>query len=501
MKLWLPVTIILVVRIVLALGAANADAPRPRARSQAGIALRSVLLWLVVAPFTGWLALAQPRTLATSIPLGVFLGMVIVWPLARYVLAPLGLVRAAYYVSLGSWKASDDKVGTALLTASIALHRKRDFDPEEAGWIEEKIQADAPLRAGAIAAAASTAAARGDREGARTLFESIAAIDPQHSTEIARQTAADWLAADAAARGAWEEVVEIGGDPSKAPGRAARLLASAGKRLLGKPEAPGRYALLWTWLLAPRRRYTFAIVERALSVPDGATPLPDDEDDAPPAPAAPEGDTLGKAIAEHIRLLSMKKPGPADVVRTGRAFDAAFEEDRLPAQLEARAAELGATRAGHALACFREDVEESLFQVLKAHRIALDDTALDLGVLAASAQRRLRNETLAVIEALSDAVRNRVNERRALPAIDEWREYSALRMAYERGIALGGPELRYLAFTKVHSDVCALAVWLFNDRKERLIGNAMFRFLLAEAHAVGDAEGIELQTKNVGCGV
>lgn len=59
-------------------------------------------------------------------------------------------------------------------------------------------------------------------------------------------------------------------------------------------------------------------------------------------------------------------------------------------------------------------------------------------------------------------------------------------MAYERGF-LGGPELGCLAFTKVHTDVCALAVWLFNDRKEKPIANAMFRFLLAEATAVGDA--------------
>lgn len=502
MRIWLPLAVILVVRLVLALAASSRDGdgpPRPRATASASATLRFVLLWLVLLPTCVWLAVARSRTLAATVPLGVFAGIVIVWPLARYVLAPLGFVRATYFVTLGSWKAGDDKVGTALVAASIALHRKRDFDPEDAGWLEEKIQAEAPLRSGAIVAAGATAAARGDREGARALFESVRTLDPEASTEVARHTAAEWLAADAAARGDWEEVIEIGDDPARG-GRSAAFLASVAKRLLGKPDAPGRHALLQAWLLAPRRRHTIAIVERALSVPDGAS-LPDDDDDDTRAPAAPESDPLAKAIAEHVRILSMKKPTPADVVRVGRAFDAVFEEGKLPSELDGRAAELGATRAGHALACFREDVEESLFQLLKAHRIALDDTALELGVVAVSAQRRLRNETLAVIEALSDAVRGRVTERRALPAIDEWREFSALRIAYERGVALGGPELRYLAFTKVHSDVCALAVWLFNDRKERPIGNAMFRFLLAEATAVGDTEGIELQTKNVGCGV
>lgn len=494
---------ILAVRIVLALASARAGSAReprePAPVDSASGTLRFVFLWLVVLPFCGWLAIAQPRTLATAVPLGVFAGIVIVWPLARYVLAPLGLVRPAYYVALGSWKATEDKVGTALLTASVALHRRPAFDPAEAAWLEEKIQSEVPLRGGAIAAAASVASARGDRGGARALFRSVRALDPRACTPFARHVASEWLAADAAERGAWEEVLAIGDDPAFA-GPAARLLAGVAKRLLGRPGAPGRHALLRLWLLAPRRRRTFPIVERALSVPDGASPLPDDDADAL-APEAPAGDALARAIAEHVRLLSMRRPTPADVVRAGRAFDAAFEEGALPAELDRRAEQLGAARAGHALACFREDVEESLFQVLVAHDIALDDTAMDLGVLATSAQRRLRNETLAVIEALSDAVRTRVNERRALPAIDEWREAASLRAAYERGVALGGPELRYLAFTKVHADLCALAVWLFNDRKERPIGNAMFRFLLDEARAVGDTEAIELQTRNTGCGV
>jgi hypothetical protein len=511
MKMWWLLAGIAVVRIVHALftgysAIAGGPDARTREASRRSNARALLVVFVLLASSGAGLAIAGPRALAATVPLGVllgvvlvWLGVVLVWTIARYVLVPLGLVRAAYYVSLASWKAPEEKVGTALLAAGMALHRKRGDIAEDAAWLEEKIQAESPLRGGVIVAAAATAAARGDRDGARALFQSIGALDPQACTEIAKHTAASFLAADAAARGAWDEVIEIGGELLRA-GRSAWLLATVGKRLLGRPDAPGRFALLQSWLLAPRRRHTYAIVERALSVPDGAAPPLDDEDDTR-APAAPDGDALAKALAEHVRLLSMKKPAPADVVRAGRAFDAVFEEGSLPAELDDRAAELGATRAGHALACFREDVEESLFQVLRAHRIALDDTTLDLGVVAAAAQRRLRDETLAVIEALSDAVRIRVNERRALPAIDEWREVVALRAAYERGIALGGPELRYLAFTKVHSDVCALGVWLFNERKERLIGNAMFRFLLAEAHAVGDSQAIELQTKNAGCGV
>jgi len=75
------------------------------------------------------------------------------------------------------------------------------------------------------------------------------------------------------------------------------------------------------------------------------------------------------------------------------------------------------------------------------------------------------------------------------------------RALYERGVARAGDELRRLAFVKVHSDGCTLAVWMFNDRKERALGNAIFRFLLSEAEALDDARAIGLQTKNVACGV
>ncbi len=498
------IAVLVVGRVLLAVEQARAASPRERtSRAGAGRGsglLRFVAVWLLLAPGLGWLALAPPRMAATYVPGMVLLGFAALWPLTRYVLVPLGLVKAAYWVAWFSVRnKSEERAGASQLAASMALHRKADFDQDAASWLEERIQESAQIRGGTIAAAAATAAVRGDAEGARALFDSVRTLDPKVCPRSARHTAAEWLAADAASRGAWEQVIEIAGDPAGA-GRSANLLAGVAKRLLGKPDAPGRATLVRLWLTAPRRRQSFAIVERALSVADGDAPIDDDDDDAV-VPRAPDGDLLGRALAAHAALLSAKKPKPADVARVGRAFDAAFEDDSLAAHVDERAEALGATRAGSVLARLRSDVETSLFELLKKHRIALDDTVDELGDVAARAQRRLRDETLTVIEALSDAIRNRVRDKRALSPIDEWREWSALRMAYERGVLLGGPELRYLAFTKVQSDVCALAVWLFNDRKEKPIANAMFRFLLAEATATGDADGITLQTKNVGCGV
>ena len=59
-------------------------------------------------------------------------------------------------------------------------------------------------------------------------------------------------------------------------------------------------------------------------------------------------------------------------------------------------------------------------------------------------------------------------------------------------------ELRHLVFPQVHRVACNFAVWLWNDRREHALAKPIFRWLLAEAEAVGDEAAIELQRKNVG---
>ena len=72
---------------------------------------------------------------------------------------------------------------------------------------------------------------------------------------------------------------------------------------------------------------------------------------------------------------------------------------------------------------------------------------------------------------------------------------------YEHAARRGGPEVRRLLWSRLHGDVCGYAVWLWNQRKERPLGNAIFRYLLREATELGDAERRALQEKNVACGV
>jgi len=125
---------------------------------------------------------------------------------------------------------------------------------------------------------------------------------------------------------------------------------------------------------------------------------------------------------------------------------------------------------------------------------------VDAGRLVARAESRLRDRLLSEIELASTAIRDRAAERRPLPILDEWREWLALRALVERAVALGGPSLRRVAYTRVHPDAGKLAVWLWNQRIERAVANAIFRWLLDEAVAVGDEEATSLEGDNVRCG-
>jgi hypothetical protein len=117
----------------------------------------------------------------------------------------------------------------------------------------------------------------------------------------------------------------------------------------------------------------------------------------------------------------------------------------------------------------------------------------------ARAARLGRDELLGELETTLDAIRQRVMAERALPQPDEWREWLALRAAVERAQRLAGMELRRLLFPRLHSDCTKWSVWMWNMRRERAISDAMTRWLLAEAEAVGDTRAIELQTKNARC--
>jgi hypothetical protein len=266
--------------------------------------------------------------------------------------------------------------------------------------------------------------------------------------------------------------------------------------------SPGRLGLWLRWALAPQRRKTLPIVRRALAALDGAFIEPDADEQSKPAASAPAGDDFSAALSLHAAML--RRPDGAvtgdDLRALSQAWDTALDDRATERILSERALVIGASGSRTALARLRGAIEDDITAVVLAADLSLKELG-DRGGMAERVRLRVRDRLLSEVEAMSDAVRRRSDEKRALPAVDEWREWIALRQKYERGVRLAGADFRRLAFYKVHPDACNLAVWLFNERKQRPLGNAIFRFLLSEAEAVEDQRAVALQTKNVACGV
>ncbi|WP_437621150.1 hypothetical protein [Sorangium sp. So ce1151] len=509
----------IVVRTICEVAARRASPGAPPRPSLLGAGTWRVAAAIVIAPMTIVLVFGLAAgQLWCALLLAPLVLLVAPCRLARHALVPLGLPRAAYHVALlSNWTWRADRHGGAALAAAWALCRARRRDPAAEAWISERLELgergggerggvapapdaapQVPLRGAGVAAGAMLAAYRGDVEGARALFESVASVDERACPREARRIAAGWLAAEAASRGDWTAVLERAREGG---GRELSLLGAVAARLLGEVPAPGAVELWLRWLAAPRRRVTLPLVRRALAAGDGA-PRPEPDEPEPCAAKIAEGDLWSRAVLLHATLLLRPRGRVSgdDLRRLGGAWDAALDDERAQAELRERALSLGASGAHAALGPLARAVEEDLAATLRAARVPLAEWD-DLGATIGRTRRRLRDELLSEVELACDALRRRVDEKRELPALAEWREWTSLRAQYEAAAELVGTEFRRLAFPKLHSDVCHAAVWLFNTRKERAIANAMFRWLLAEAEALDDARLAGLQRGNVGCGV
>jgi hypothetical protein len=504
-RLRLETAVIPVGAIVAALAVVNAatknqNGPRPSGPKQpfrwAGkVWVLAIIAWIVAVE-----GFAVPRSSAQPLVFWLpFLLLLFPWPIARHVLIPLGLARTAYCLSVLSdmtWRL--DRRGGAALAGAWALNRRKKIDAKAAEWLERRIAKCKQLGAAGVAASGLIAAARGDLDGARALLGSVDTIGVKSAPPMVRKLAAEWLAADAAARGEWAEVEER--SRSLEPRTAAtRFLGAVAIRLRGADDERRATNLqLWLrWLAAPERLEIWPLLRRAL-----ATPIERDADpnERRPVEVDPKSnDRMRDALGLHAALLV--RPAAElrtdDLSRLSRLWDLAIGDATVRRQAAERALALGAQSGEQALAKLAFAVEDDL--VAMAERARLPIGELGAGEMLERAARRLRDRLLAEIELTSEAVRARALEQRALPPIDEWREWLNLRLLCERAYQLGGLELRRLAFPKVHPDACKLAVWLWNLRSEKAIANAIFRWLLDEARAVGDQRAIELEEKNVDC--
>jgi hypothetical protein len=408
----------------------------------------------------------------------VLVAPVVANTLVRFVLVPAGAPRLTYHAARWS-RPGPDPAAYALCAAAWACR-----DGAAIAWVEARRDARKPVGDGEIAATALLAAARGDVATARALLRSLAMIVEDHPA--VRELAGEWLACDAAERGAWHELTDDAGARGPAT-PLTYLLEGIAARRTGAAGAPSARELWARWAVAPRRRATRGLVADALA----AEPVPAHTFAAIVTDAAP----LPQAVAAHLAF-ETRPATAASLAFAVQAWDAALGDPETRTWLTRRALELDAPAGAVERAI--HDVAGAVTDDLARHAEAAQLGApTSPGPVGQGLTRRLRHGRLDALEAAF----SRWADRRhaggvAHPAIDEWREFVALWTAYQAVVTAGGIELRRLAFPHAFTQGSHMAAWLWNKREEYALSHAISVWLLAEALAVGDAEAIELGHRN-----
>jgi hypothetical protein len=455
--------------------------------------LASAAMLVLAAAFASLLWWAGLWYLALAM-VAVLIVPVVAGPLIRTVLVPAGWHRLAFHAAQYS-RPGTDPVAYALCVAAWASRT-----PSAAAWVEAQRDARGrPLGDAEIAATALLAAGRGDVATARELLRSLAMIVENHPA--VRELAGEWLACDAAERGAWDELVATAarGWPATPLGF---LLEGIAARHTGAAGAPSANELWGRWLLAPRRRTTHPLVLAALAA--APAPAPREAaggaaDPAPSEPAAPGSPLPGTAAAVAAHLAVSAAPITVERLTAAvRAWDAALADPTTRAWLARRALELDAPAGAvdRALHDVAGAVTDDLAR--RAEAAQLGAPPGPHGPVSSGLARLLRHGRLDALEAAFARWADRRHDGAAAhhPAIDEWREFVALWTAYNAAVAAGGLELRRLAFPHAFGKGSNMAAWLWNKRDEYAVSHAISKWLLDEALAVGDTEAIELGHRN-----
>ncbi len=461
---------------------------------------RFVVLWSMLVLATCLLGVGALVGVRWCVPCALAGAVLLApWAVTRHVLIPLGMPRAACRLAaLAGWTGKRDTQGGGLVAGAWAMARQRTPDRDAMDWLAARRDRQPAFQASHVLATGLLAAARGDLASARRLLESVDEIGPQRTPRVIHALAREWLLADAAAQGDWPRVARLGRS-ARASTRTTSLLTRVGARLAQVEPAPAAWPAAWTvwlsWAIAPHRRHTLALARQAVRTTPaaqarGATAIRALATSLQPDPHA-------DALVTHVAVLrGQAGPSQAQALQSlAQAWDRALADPETRRAIRQRATALGARGGDSALAALGDTVARDLADMARAHDLPIATWPCDSHSLR-EAERLLREQLISEVELAFDALRDRVAQGRRLPAIDEWREWLSLRGLHAHAAGLGGLELRRLVFPHVHAIACKMAVWLWNERSEHFLANAMFRWLLDEAVAVGDAEAIELQRRN-----
>lgn len=419
------------------------------------------------------------------------------WWLARALAIPLGKPKLAWQLSRlapSVWKS--DSQGGPLLSGAWALLYQKTPDPDFIRTLETRLSAATQIGAATIVASALLRAYRRNFAEARELLESVETFERKIVPRFMQKLASDCLMADALFHGEWERAYELG-MRARVRSRSLRLLTAIAVRLLKKPS-PNNTLLRWMWCFAPRRRQTWPLLVHALTNPANFSIC------STKSASILDKTPLQQALMLHqicYQAAWQRARDPERLHSLCEAWHHCFQQASFEVHVAERARALGVkTAVPIVIEQFKRTICQQIATLAQRAHIAFDPEQNPDNEIIQLVSRMMREHLLAQIEQTCERLGQRVETGRKLPANEEWRAWIHLRDMCEQAGRLGGLELRRLIFPQVHRQACEFAVWLWNRREEYNLAMPMFRWLLAEAQALGDEAAIELQTKNIAAG-
>lgn len=394
------------------------------------------------------------------------------WPLHR-IFIPLGLVRAAYFVSrLARYPvaAVPPEVGPAFLAARALARRPNE---RAAQFLEARLACISDLSALGVAAMAVIALSRGQRERALGIVRGLSVLtSPTLGGEV-KSFVHELLALDAATRGDWIRIAQHAELPRGTP--LLHLFGSLAARIGDAPDAPSNWRLWWRWLRAPGRRTTWPLVR---SVMVGAGAHPKTVEAQKPTRAL---DALSDFAARCPLAFRSEH-----VVAAVRSLDALRGSEQFKLELERRSTSLGVP-SGRVLGAVLQTAEQGIASaMLHADR---PRAWLPPGPSADAIRSHLAEARLDSVRRLASELYRRMGEKQDLEEADEWHVWGQLKGAAEQVLRDAVSHDDYVnLFTVLHRPL-----WRYGYRQSfvlerRTLGRNVFGFQqeLAQAARAGD---------------
>ena len=460
---------------------------------------RHLLVWFVGSvAVLGALAAARNAPVVATLVLCATSVALFPWLLTRYVLIPLKWRRASSALArLALWTFRHDPGAGPMLAEALVLTRKYPAPEREIARLESRLcePTSRTMRGASITAHGLLAMSKGQFDRARWAFESLEMLHPLAAPAVARRIGSRFRMATAAASGDWKSLERLAAGYGRLT-RSAWFYGALARWHLGRRTIPLALWLRVTWALAPGRRRSRAWLNAAIAgrrTSEGDAEKPAMLPEWSHAVIAP----FDEALRRHAAL-AIARDGPAasEAWRAcAAAWRAVFDDHRSSEHVKERGRELGVVKLEEALGLFGSSVRHDLAS--EARRPGIDHEDLSAGGPVGSwVAAYLIEEDLRDIEFRVQAIEERQRAKTILPIGDVWLEVAALHTKFEESAHRLGEPFVCAACPVIGGVVLNHAAEIYNNRGERPIANATFRWLARCAERAGNAELFRICDEN-----